>query len=303
MPCKINLLGQHFGNLTVIEETDQRNNKSIIWKCQCECGNIVYYSTKNLRSDGIISCPDCGHKRAPNTNLKENIIGKKFNHLTVIEATKQHSGGKLLYKCECDCLKKNIIYATCTDLKNGHTKSCGCIKIKYKIGDIINNRQIVDYIGDENQNGRYYYKCKCLFCQREYQALGQTLENTYSCGCKKSIGEDNIIKILQDNNISYIKEYCFPQSSLRFDFAIIKNNQPIRLIEFDGEQHYLKNVKNNGWNTIEKYHYTHLHDEEKNDLATKYNIPLIRIPYWERDNLTLSLLLEDKYLITNQLRS
>ena len=55
MPSKINLLGQHFGKLIVLEETNQRKNKSVVWKCQCECGNIVYYSTKNLRSDGIIS--------------------------------------------------------------------------------------------------------------------------------------------------------------------------------------------------------------------------------------------------------
>lgn len=33
MPAKINLLNQKIGNLLVIEETNKRKNKSIVWKC------------------------------------------------------------------------------------------------------------------------------------------------------------------------------------------------------------------------------------------------------------------------------
>ena len=35
----------------------------------------------------------------------------------------------------------------------------------------------------------------------------------------------------------------------------------------------------------------------KNEYALSHNIPLVRIPYWERDNITLEMILEDKYLI------
>jgi len=35
-----NLIGERFGRLTVIEKTDKRKNGSIVWKCQCDCGNI-----------------------------------------------------------------------------------------------------------------------------------------------------------------------------------------------------------------------------------------------------------------------
>ena len=38
-------------------------------------------------------------------------------------------------------------------------------------------------------------------------------------------------------------------------------------------------------------------DIEKNNLAKQYEIPLVRIPYWERDNLTLQILFDNKYLI------
>lgn len=55
-----------------------------------------------------------------------------------------------------------------------------------------------------------------------------------SCGClKQSLGEYYIEEILITNNISYQKEYN-PGINKFFDFAIIDNNQVIRLIEFDG---------------------------------------------------------------------
>ena len=38
MPAKINLIGQKFGKLTVIKETKERKNKSIVWICKCDCG-------------------------------------------------------------------------------------------------------------------------------------------------------------------------------------------------------------------------------------------------------------------------
>lgn len=298
MPAKINLLNQTFGKLKVIEETDKRKNKSVVWKCQCECGNIIEASTKELRSDGIIQCPNCGNNRNPNKQLLDNIIGSKFNHLTVLSETDQRRSGKIIYQCECDCLEHNIVYVSRTDLINGHTKSCGCIKRKLNIGDIVNNRKIIGYVGDKNNSDRYYYKCKCLLCGREYEALYQTLQKSFSCGCQKSIGEYNIIQIFNKNNINYQREYCFPNSSYRFDFAIFdKNNNLIRLIEFDGEQHYEKYIKNSGWNTYQKYEYTLKNDIAKNELAKEYNIPLVRIPYWERDNLSLELLFNNKYII------
>lgn len=298
MPAKINLLNQKIGKLLVIEETNKRKNKSIVWKCQCDCGNIEEFSTKELRSDGIIQCHQCGNSRKPQTGLTENIIGKKFNHLTVLSKSDKNENGKIKYKCECDCENKTIVFVNRTDLQNGHTTSCGCARRKYKIDDIIHNKQIIGYVGSKNNDGHYYYKVKCLLCGREYKALGQTLEKTVGCGCQKSIGEFNIIQILQQNNIKYYKEYCFPNSLLRFDFALLdKNNNIYRLIEFDGEQHYEQNIKNSGWNTYEKYQYTLKNDLKKNQIAKYNNIPLVRIPYWERDNITLKLLLEDKYLI------
>lgn len=293
MPAKINLLNQRFGKLLVIKETDERKNKSVVWECQCDCGNIIKCSTKELRSDGVIQCPSCGNNREPKIKLREDIIGKRFGKLKVIEQTqKKTKSGSYIFKCRCDCGKE--VEVARHELISGDTKSCGCKRRKYHLEDIVNNRQILGF----SQEKTGYYKCKCLLCGREYEALGPTLDKTISCGCQRSIGEFNIIKILQENNIPFIKEYQFSGSKYRYDFAIIKDNKlVIRLVEFDGEQHYKEGIKNSGWSTYQKYEYTYQNDIAKNLLAKENGIPLVRIPYWERDTISLDLILGNKYLV------
>lgn len=37
----------------------------------------------------------------------------------------------------------------------------------------------------------------------------------------------------------------------------------------------------------------------KNEWAKEHNIPLVRIPYWVRDKITLDMILKDEYLVSN----
>lgn len=54
---KRDLTGQHFEHLTVLEKTDQRYYGYVVWKCQCDCGNITYVPMHNLSyNKGVKSC-------------------------------------------------------------------------------------------------------------------------------------------------------------------------------------------------------------------------------------------------------
>ena len=55
---KKELIGQIFGKLTVIAETDKRdpNTRGILWECQCDCGRKTIVSTSNLISNHTKSC-------------------------------------------------------------------------------------------------------------------------------------------------------------------------------------------------------------------------------------------------------
>ena len=118
-----------------------------------------------------------------------------------------------------------------------------------------------------------------------------------SCGCiNYSIGEKNIQELLDKNNISYIQEYTNSElNKKRFDFAILQDNTISRLIEYDGEQHYQEvNIFST---TLEQRQQR---DKEKNQYAFSHNIPLVRIPYWERDNITHKMLFSDEYLVKEE---
>ena len=147
------------------------------------------------------------------------------------------------------------------------------------------------------QDGTIDYLCQCD-CGNKKIINGYSLRSgtTKSCGCiNYSIGEQYIKDILISNNIDFKKEYKFEDfKQYRYDFAILINNKVVRLIEFDGKQHY-EPVKL--WDKTIEFSERQKRDQEKNEYAKSHNIPLVRIPYWERDHITLDMLMGDKYLI------
>lgn len=45
-----------FGKLIALSPTKKRDNHSVVWKCQCDCGNIVYVSGTEMRKGHTSSC-------------------------------------------------------------------------------------------------------------------------------------------------------------------------------------------------------------------------------------------------------
>ena len=57
MNPRIDLVGQRFGRLTVIEKTALKSkNRSIMWQCKCDCGNDKLVPATELRRGHIKSC-------------------------------------------------------------------------------------------------------------------------------------------------------------------------------------------------------------------------------------------------------
>ena len=56
----IDLTGQRFGRLTVIERAGSDKKRSATWHCQCDCGNEKVISSSNLISGRSASC-GCAH--------------------------------------------------------------------------------------------------------------------------------------------------------------------------------------------------------------------------------------------------
>ena len=54
-----------------------------------------------------------------------DMTGKRFSRLLVLRQA-DRKNGKVHWLCKCDCGKETIVHGT--KLRNGHTKSCGCLQ-------------------------------------------------------------------------------------------------------------------------------------------------------------------------------
>lgn len=76
------MIGKRFGRLTVLKECENRaTNGKIIYKCQCECGNIVDVIGDNLRRGNTNSC---GCFRNENIRKRSITHGKSDTRLYYI---------------------------------------------------------------------------------------------------------------------------------------------------------------------------------------------------------------------------
>ena len=216
-----------------------------------------------------------------------DLTGQRFNNLVILSrATKP--GQPIKWKCQCDC--GNIFEARGNDIKNGKTKSCGCLRKKQarnlNFKDITNQRFGRLVALKNTHNG--YWQCQCD-CGNICEVKGSALRsgNTQSCGCLKhtSIGEEIIANLLIENNINFKRQFTFPDlfspkgSLLRFDFGVYNEQGTLKyLIEYDGIQHYMPVEYFGG-----QYAFSiqQEHDKRKSEYAKCNNFKLIVIPYWD----------------------
>ena len=299
----IDLTGQIFDKLTVLEKAQSRA-RHVYWRCKCDCGNIIEVSGESLKRDiphncGCVKQKEQEEKEKIKKDKKNYLVGKRFGKLVVVERTDKKINRSIVWKCKCDC--GNYKEVPTHLLQNGHTRSCGCLIREAHANDLTGQKfgkLTVLYPCDYKTDSNIIWHCKCD-CGNECDVKSYFLKKglTQSCGCiSSSIGEMNIQEILNNNNIQYKKEYIIKDlGKLRFDFAIFRNNNLMRLIEFDGIQHFSECT--GVWNSKDNLKERQKRDNIKNEYCKKNNISLVRIPYWERDNITLDMIMGDKYLI------
>lgn len=150
MPKLIDLTGNKYGKLIVLEKAPSKNKK-VMWLCQCECGTIKEIRGEHLKSGSVISC-GCYHKNMVKTQLpaaahnnKKNWEGEKKGHLKILKATENRaSNGGIIWECKCDC--GNIVFKSTSDLSAIKGCHCGCQTInslgELKINQILTQAKI-----------------------------------------------------------------------------------------------------------------------------------------------------------------
>lgn len=165
-------------------------------------------------------------------------------------------------------------------------------EVKGRIEDLTGNEYLLlgNYV-----NAKAKMLVKHILCQNEYEVKWNSFYQGSRCPkCNESKGEKTISDILNSLGIKYTAQKRFPEckhkNTLPFDFYI-HNKKSKLLIEFDGRQHF-ESIEYFGGEDVLKE--TQLRDKIKNDFAKEKDIPLLRIPYTEQDNI--------ESILTNKLK-
>lgn len=115
----IDLTGQKFGKLTVMEIAPNPDKNGRKWKCRCDCGNEIVANAGDLKKGHTKSC-GCLRKE----RNAEDLTGKRFCKL-MVEKRIENKGKNTMWLCVCDC--GNTVEVNSQNLKSGNTQSCGCL--------------------------------------------------------------------------------------------------------------------------------------------------------------------------------
>lgn len=164
------------------------------------------------------------------------LSGLRFGRLAVLERAGSTANGVSKWKCVCDC--GNVVTVTCGNLKNGHTKSCGClVKEKAKETHTTHGqgatslysvwRGMLERCYDENN--RYYknYGFRGIAVCEEWRTDFQIFYDwAIANGYKKGLSIDR-----KDANGEYAPHNC------RFVTMKVQQNNRTnnRLVTFDGK--------------------------------------------------------------------
>lgn len=289
MPSFIDLTNQRFGSLQVIKRAPNQG-KETCWECQCDCGAIKIIGARHLRSGTSKSCGECSLNK---------FIGTQHNNWLVLEKTNEIRKGTYsrLFKCKCvNC--GHISYKTKGELRS-HVEQgsqicrhCNQDSLTGKeFGLLYVHSQAVELTTPQTT----YWNCKCICGEWLVLSYGELVSHHIS-SCKncqrKSRGEYKVEQLLSLASIKYETQKTFStcryedsQCLARFDFYLPEYNI---IIEYDGEQHF--RYSGSGWYTEEYWNKRKQKDEYKTKWCQENNIPLIRIPYTEYENLSIEMI-------------
>ena len=207
-------------------------------------------------------------------------------------ASKSH---ETFWICECqNC--GNITSVRKTDLDREPQSCNNCKQDHYKIGEKYGLLTIIDKAKPRNNHTYVKVQCDCgsePFEIRLSHLKGQNHSRTTSCGClNESAGELKIRQILENANINFQSQYRIRDKNsdlMIFDFTIFDdNNNILKCIEYNGEQHY-KPIKWFGGE--EAFKKQQIRDNRKTEYCNTHNIFLQWISYLEYDNINIEMLL------------
>jgi hypothetical protein len=285
------------------------------------CKNSYMITPNNFVNVGN-KCPYCSKKHTSIVTKKNCLFSRypilekewdfKKNKISPKEIT-YGSAKKVWWKCQ-RCGHEWM--AKVRDRTNKKEKCPHCRQIYHIKGNNVQkfNPEIIKSFDIEKNidiNPKYLppysrkkYWWKCSKCHKSfYCTVAQmTVTGCQKCNCKKSKGQLRMENYLESISVRYKNEYkfndCRDIRPLPFDICIKKKGHVVLLIEYDGEGHYRPIDWKGAGNeyALKRFVDYRKKDKIKNYYCIKKYIPLLRIPYWEFNDIEKIIKLSLTYL-------
>ena len=170
----LDLTGQKFGELIVIERGPNDRHSKAAWRCLCSCGNERVVASGQLKSGNATTC-GCA-----SGNAFRDMRGQKFGKLMVESRMPNNRHNQPTWLCLCDCGVR--VAFTSNRLRRRVNPSCGCAA-KTVLKDLIGQRfGKLTVICWDSIAGAWLCGCDC---GRERLAKSRQLTEgvTTSCRC------------------------------------------------------------------------------------------------------------------------
>lgn len=179
--------------------------------------------------------------------MRENIIGQRFNRLVVIKDDGTRSAkGEIRWLCQCDC--GNLYHALGYRLRNGRTKSCGCLndekkreRFKDLSGTETDNFKIIDRAYSKNQ--RVWWNCICKHCGNKLILSNNDINHYTSCGCLRGASKDYMNSIRDPESLKSTKPTAKSTTGVRGVYFNKRKGSYQAFINVDKKPKYLGSSK------------------------------------------------------------
>lgn len=256
----------------LISESYKNNNTSL--KLICPKGHECNISFANFKNKNR-RCSICyGNKKL--TTEKVSIKLKNEGYTLLNEYTNANS--KIIVKCP-----NNHIWETKWSKFNSGRR-CPYCSGKFNsyetIKELIEQEKGYKLISNNCNQLRDRILIKCNN-NHIYETTVNNFKLNRRCPyCKETSGELKIKNFLESKNLKFIQQFKFPdckfKTELAFDFYLPDINT---IIEYDGEFHYNIIID------IDTFVNGKIRDTVKNIYCKNKNINIIRIPYWDFENI------------------
>ncbi len=294
------------GDSITVKAEDLPPSAKIKVKVQCDyCDKILEkdFGSYNVEYNKFpkCACKECGGKKlkevlnmfeSPKTITRlKNFCNEKGYVLLLDNSDSITHKTQIRYICP----KHGEQVSTPDAMLRGH----GCWKCgREHTGNVLRQslvdvKQIVESVNDnillnpEDYKDTFTHnlKIKCGRCGNIYTTalknyICADVTTCRKCSYAQSKGEKCIADYLKEHNIQYEQEKrfidCKDKKPLPFDFYLPQYN---KCIEYDGSQHYQPHFGKKNFEQCKK------HDQIKDQYCINKGIELIRIPYWNKENI------------------